>query len=481
MGRGTWGLTTEATPISELLPIIQADAQRIPLADESVQCVVTSPPYYGLRKNGGGCATIFDGDGSCPWQFNGMRLRRKHRWKISRRPSAASATSMMCVGPPSTFFERGYQLTCKRCGAWYGELGHEPTPQLYIEHLVAIFAELRRVLRRDGCCFVVMGDSYASGQGTCHNPGGTGNPRVKKAGVYPLDRGSVQSLRTMGLKPKDLIGIPWMLAFAMRDDGWWLRQDNVWAKPNPMPESVRDRTTRSHEYVFHFSKAAKYFYDTDAVSEPWAGDTSRRLWQPDLDAQMGGYKAEAYEADFPGRKQRDRRPADILRAMRDGNKCTKNLRSVWRVNTEPWPDAHFATFPREIARRCILAGSSPTACGICGAPWQRIRKKTGRQNERRRTAHVPGHNETKQTSTRWEPTEIATGRFEPTCKHKDASGRCVVLDPFCGSGTTVEVAWSLKRVGIGIDLVERYCREHAVKRFRRGYAEGRQMALALDG
>lgn len=379
-----------------------------------MQCVVTSPPYFGLRKysqEGSSCNAVFGGDVDC-----------RHKWIEEARfkPGRGASGRQSGLGAPreAGASQLGYGdatgRACAKCGAWRGELGHEPTPQLYIGHLVSIFREVRRVLRPDGVCFVVMGDSYAGGHVV------SGGRLQHRAGAHRPESTFMapRMTKVQGFKSKDLIGIPWMLAFAMRDDGWWLRQDNVWAKPNPMPENVRDRTIRSHEYVFHFAKSARYYYDTDAVSEPWAGDTSRRLSQPDLDAQMGGYKAEAYEADFPGKKQRDRRPADILRAMRNGRKGTKNLRSVWRVNTEAWPGAHFATFPRKIARRCVLGGS--------------------RQGD-------------------------------------------VVLDPFCGTGTTVEVAWSLKRVGIGIDLVESYCRDHAVKRFRRGYAQGRQMALALDG
>jgi len=339
--------------------ILRADAQRLPLADECAQVCVTSPPYFGLRA--------YSTDGACD-----------------------------AVWPDG----------------WRGELGHEPDPRSYVEHLVGIFREVKRVLRRDGCCFVVMGDSYASG----HVAGGS---RTQHRAGIPGPNSTLEAPRVTcppGMKPKDLIGVPWMLAFALRDDGWWLRQDVIWAKDNPMPESVRDRCTRAHEYIFMLTKASRYYYDADAVAEPIAEGTPARLSQPDLDSQQGGYKVELYQEGFPGRKQRDRKPADILRAMRDSGKVTRNLRSVWRINTKPYPKAHFATFAPELARRCIVAGS--------------------RKGD-------------------------------------------VVLDPFCGSGTTVEVAWANGRVGIGCDLVWSYCHEHAARRLHRGVAAGSQEAMAL--
>ncbi len=372
--------------MSGLLPIIQADAQRIPLASESVQCCVTSPPYFGLRRYAN-CETLFGGDAGCEHVWTKAPPRRGGWDKIEFKDTIQAAHSGSHCALPETD-------VCENCGAYFGELGHETTPEFFVSHLVAIFREVRRVLRPDGCLWVVMGDSYAAGH---VKPGGRKRQRAGKPGPFSTFT-APRMTQVDGCKPKDLVGVPWMLAFALRADGWWLRQDNIWAKPNPMPESVRDRTTRSHEYVFHFTKSAKYFYDADALKEPLqrAPHTGARKSIP------------------PGSVRRD--VGCGRESATWGKTSGANLRSVWRINTEAWPEAHFATFPREIARRCIAAGS--------------------------------------------------------------AEGD-VVLDPFCGSGTTVEVAYELRRIGVGLDLVWDYCKDHAAKRFRKGQAKGRQTVMAL--
>jgi len=281
------------------------------MSEQSVNCCVTSPPYWGLRDYGNDA-----------------------------------------------------------------QLGLEPTPDEYISKMVAVFHEVKRVLRDDGTLWLNIGDSYWSDTLSRKDPvesmwgnrpasdltqGRDNIPKVNKRGGL--------GKRPEGLKPKDLVGIPWMLAFALRSDGWYLRQDIIWHKPNPMPESVRDRCTKAHEYIFLLSKNQKYFYDSDAIKEP---------------AQT--------KPHVIGNIQRKLSNRVTNKKVSD---CTKrNKRSVWTVTTKGYKEAHFATFPEDLIRPCILAG-----CPEGGT----------------------------------------------------------VLDPFSGAGTTCLVCKKLGRNGIGIDLNKDYC------------------------
>jgi DNA modification methylase len=238
----------------------------------------------------------------------------------------------MCVTSPPYYNLRDYGHD--------GQIGMEKTPEQYIEAMVEVFRCVKNILADDGVLWVNIGDSYA------RNGGGVESRTLKSIHEMKVGQkavflaGGMQSINKVpvGLKEKDLIGIPWMLAFALRADGWYLRQDIIWHKPNPMPESVTDRCTKAHEYIFLLSKSPKYFYDNDAIKEPaHTTDKSNR----DRDAsklnntpgrtRMGGLKTNHYE--------------------------TKNKRSVWTVNTKPYKGAHFAVFPEALIKPCILAGS----------------------------------------------------------------------------------------------------------------------------
>jgi DNA modification methylase len=298
------------------------------LPSESVHCVVTSPPYWGLRDYGHG-----------------------------------------------------------------EQLGLEPTPEAYVENMVAVFREVRRVLRADGTLWLNLGDSYAAQRGGTTMPaetlaGGKGG-FTDDGGRVNRDRhdgySPTRNASAIGLKHKDLVGIPWRVAFALQADGWYLRSDIIWSKPNPMPESVTDRPTKAHEYLFLLTKSPRYYFDADAVREPHV-----REW----DAGNGGTFGPVTAA---GGKQR------VLGGTKDHkgayplpNPAGRNLRSVWTIATEPYPGAHFATFPRKLVEPCVKAGSP-------------------------------------------------------------ADG--TVLDPFAGSGTTLLVAQALGRRGIGIDLNPDYLKQ----------------------
>jgi len=241
------------------------------------------------------------------------------------------SVQMCCTSPPYWGL-RDYGVE--------GQLGLEKTPEEYVEKIVAGFREVKRVLRDDGTLWVNLGDSY-SGSGK----GDGGHTRKQTTNFGSQFQSDLQGCVPNGLKPKDLCGIPWRVAFALQADGWYLRQDIIWAKPNPMPESVTDRCTKSHEYIFLLTKSARYYFDQDSIREP-----HKRIW----DATNGGSISTGRMVEAGG-------------AMGDMSSHPKgyplpnpngaNRRSVWTITTQPYKEAHFATFPEEIPRTCILAGS----------------------------------------------------------------------------------------------------------------------------
>jgi DNA modification methylase len=244
-----------------------------------------------------------------------------------RRWANEGVKAQMCVTSPPYFGLRDY--------GHEGQIGLEQTPAEYVAAMVEVFRCVRDVLADDGTLWVNLGDSYAGAGYSNH--ANTGGAQVKQGGKQ-------RHLTGTGLKSKDLIGIPWMLAFALRADGWYLRQDIIWHKPNPMPESVRDRCTKAHEYIFLMSKSQRYFIDPDGMKEPVAASTVARLGQLTLAKQNGS-------ARVPGKTNGN------MKAV--GNAETRNRRSVWTVATRPYKGAHFATFPPALIEPCILAGSRP--------------------------------------------------------------------------------------------------------------------------
>jgi len=244
-----------------------------------------------------------------------------------------------CVTSPPYWGLRNYGVE--------GQLGLESTPEEYVANMIEVFREVRRVLRDDGTLWLNLGDSYASG--------GMGNPSSKSTLGGGKDLGAADYSITRkvpnGLKPKDLVGIPWRVAFALQADGWYLRQDIIWHKPNPMPESVTDRCTKAHEYIFLLSKSKKYYYDADAIREPLSVHRAKQAGQ---NVEPGN--------DIVGRREQ------IEHARQRGsgghfdghkwfmNPLGRNKRSVWTITTKPFKEAHFAVFPPALIEPCILAG-----------------------------------------------------------------------------------------------------------------------------
>lgn len=378
------------------------------LPEKSVQCCVTSPPYWGLRSYEGVAPSVWgDGDPLCDQPSRG-----DHRWR-----------------------EDG---SCDRlwCGAWRGHLGLEPTPEMFTDHIVEVFHEVWRVLRDDGTLWLNLGDSYNSvagnyrgiTQGIKGEAGSTlagGMKRLaNKAYRYDERRTSIP-----GLKPKDLIGIPWRVAFALQADGWYLRSAIVWAKGrdgelqqigpgSPMPESGSDRPVKSYELVFLMTKKPRCYYDDLAVRVDWPGGSHR-------------------------------------------------LRDVWFINKQGFKGAHFATFPEKLVATCLKAGtSSKGCCPECGTPWRRMVEKDRQPTRPARDNKQDATGMANRDPTR-HVTEVKTVGWQPGCDCEgDGVGTvqdnrhmpipCTVLDPFIGSGTTGVVAIQLGLHVYGIDASAKY-------------------------
>jgi DNA modification methylase len=361
--------------------LLQGDAitQLQALPASSVQCVVTSPPYWGLRDYG-----------------------------------------------------------------YVGQIGLEPTPQQYVQSITGVFREIKRVLRDDGTCWLNLGDSYAGFKDGKCVPNTLGGDQRSMPSSGARNR-SASSFMETSIKNKDLVGIPWRVAFALQDEGWWLRSEIIWHKPNPMPESVRDRPTKAHENIFLLTKSAQYYYDAEAIAEPSKYPEDDR----------GGRVAEEHKR-FPTEKINGIRASGVY--------PTRNARDVWEIATQSYSGAHFATFPDDIPERCIMAGTSAHGCcKACGAPWERVvdshrmnRTESPKGDPRYRPNTYRGTYEHINGKADAEYTERRTSGWTPTCECEAEVIPCTVLDPFAGSGTTVAVAMNLGRTGIGIELNPQY-------------------------
>jgi DNA modification methylase len=420
-----------------MIALANADSRRIPLADQSVQCVITSPPYWGLRDYG-------------------------HS----------------------------------------DQIGLESTPALYVASIVAVMREVWRVLKDDGTLWLNLGDSYAGSNQTGGTKGINGALRPNSA--YAKHHDHSRDIPD-GLKPKDLVGIPWRVAFALQDDGWYLRSDIIWHKPNPMPESVTDRPTKAHEYVFLLTKQARYFYDAEAIKEPYTESSVNR-----------------FEYDFNGYDTKGDPTGKILGRATDphgGLKNSKgkdtssgrNRRSVWTVATSPYSGAHFATFPPALVEPMVLAGTSARGeCPVCGKAWVRVVETV----KNRPTSELRGKYANPDASVKigggsstighsnwhdgrfdaiantlgWRPQcDCARADWywcedcnitKPISELTHGCPQCgetmtpapydpvpqIVLDPFAGSGTVGQVCRASGRSFVGFDLSLKYLHDNAMPR-----------------
>ncbi|KKN13443.1 hypothetical protein LCGC14_1006370 [marine sediment metagenome] len=616
-----------------MIAVLKADARRIPLGDESVQCVVTSPPYFGLRKYASEQELVWGGLLDCP-----------HDWvegKHDPQPHGDDGTSKFTIsGSTKTQQQTRIGIAkhgiCANCGAWRGAYGLEPTVEMYVQHTVEILREIRRVLRDDGVVFWNIGDSYAgSGKGQM----GDGSHAAKHGEKQHTSKGTLVGglPKAGGLKPKDLCLIPFRVALAAQADGWWVRSDIIWAKPNPMPESVTDRPTRSHEYILMLVKGqwktrivkfadlgcervhlgknlscqesstgnpvtkfcislASTLFDAAQrqgkfglppfYAEEWkqmakSGNGSFVADGPKVHPATAGaarflcaditskeflcqlqsvsvalpnghdnlmapvestvaplpfvnsngdgtitvnHSGEICEFDFAHGKivhrvpigckyywdaeavmesssQPSRKRNDLVggsswkeREQHDegGNfsgATHRNLRSVWTFTTKPYPEAHFATFPEELPKRCILAATSEKgACGKCGTSWCRVvdrsvhphpnrwsKTNDAKQFSQEGNNYGPGGTlgvAHQSTTVGWRP-GCACGGYKVRSVHSKRLSRhrwyrnhwqgrikskwpktvaCLTLDPFAGSGTVGKVAIELGRRAILCDL-----------------------------
>ena len=374
------------------------------LPDGCVHTVITSPPYYGLRDYDGGDA----------------------------------------------------------------EIGGEETPEQYVQKMVDVFREARRILRDDGALWLNLGDSYATTSGGMEQLRKMGGDtpaygKIKYADGYKgVSQKGKAGAKKSGLKHKDLIGIPWRVALALQADGWYLRQDIIWNKPNPMPESVTDRCTRSHEYIFMLTKQPKYYYDHEAVKEAAVG-------KPHAPGNKNRTQPEDKGARDPALE-----PDRVWAA--DGK---RNKRSVWTVTTKAYKGAHFATYPKDLIEPCVLAGSSEHGCcSKCGAPYKQVVNHPGNPAGILGHKGIPNTSNTMGSSSKkgkpivhtengvrlkkgHNPTQYSksepTDEWIPTCTCENASVvPCTVFDPFTGSGTTAVVALNHGRNYIGTELNSEY-------------------------
>lgn len=316
-----------------------------------------------------------------------------------------------------------------------GQIGLEQTPDEYVAALVDVFREVRRVLRDDGTVWLNLGDSYSQSGGT----GAQGKTGQRASRTHTAD-GRLRVKNPPGIGAKQLIGIPWRVAFALQADGWYLRQEIIWSKPNPMPESVRDRCTKSHEQIFLLSKSPRYYFDGDAIAEPVADSSKARV------AQNGGHPIN--NADRGRHSTQSPQTLDMDRMVRADGK--RNKRSVWTVTTKPYKGAHFATFPPDLIEPCILAGSSLQCCGACGAPWRRLVDRTAMVIDRSERTHALGRS--RSSGTMVSPATSVTIGWQPSCTCAAPPVPAVVLDPFGGAGTTALVAQRLGRSSVSFEL-----------------------------
>ncbi len=492
----------------------------------SVHCVVTSPPYWGLRKYSGEQERVWGGRACSPlWcAHDDLRcggVNCEHEWGMAitgKSQSGSLVGSTLQGAPPGE--ERRPSWTsdsCLRCGAWRGAYGLEPTPEMWVEHTMEWLRAVRRVLRDDGAVWLNVGSSYsAGGRGDSATPKQASNKGSNDLGPQKAPP---------GYKPLDLVWAAALLYPALLREGWWVRSVVIWAKPNPMPESVSGWRWEQHRVKIggkgtkgptpagwdtqHKSDPTQGRYDNSETSLAWAPcpGCSRCAPNDGLVLRKGSWrptssheeilmltKGSGYFADGEGVReaQVDNEATFYTKLIKAPHKhanepfsetkrnlgqatynpAGRNLRDVWTFSTQPFPGAHFATFPEELVHRCILASTPEKVCAACGEPWVRVVERKPMVIKRTDWGDQAG-NRTASSGTMKEPAESHTVGFRPTCSCNADTRPAVVLDPFGGSGTVSVVARKLGRASVYIDISEDYL-EMARKRL-----QGTQPALSL--
>lgn len=357
---------------------------------------------------------------------------------------------------------------CRRCGAWRGALGLEPHPNLFINHLVEICREIRRVLKPSGTFFLNLGDTYYGGPYRGSETIGT-----HRKEVAPPFKGPPKNLRSNWLQPKQLLGLPWRVVVALQNDGWILRNAVVWAKPNPMPSSVKDRLATTYEFVFLLVKARRYWFDLDAIRVPQMESSLERY-------PINKRHKTSHKKINGGPKDRgDGFNKYIMSKGIQLDPRGKNPGDVWTIPTAPFPGAHFATFPPRLIEPIVKAGCPAQVCRRCGKPRTRITKPT--ENYKKYLDSIkglPSGNLTEGYAYYKSKTKSTTAEYETVgwsdCGCNAGWEPGVVLDPFAGSGTVGQVARRLRRRFILIEIKPEYCEmaERRVRGQRRGPPEG---------
>ncbi len=441
-----------------------AVARLASIPDNHVQCIITSPPVYNVRDYG--TRSWFGGDPTCEHD-HGVTHGPHHPGQVEQTKYQRTASGKGQTAP--TF-------SCSKCQAWYGQLGLEPTVDLYVAHLVAVFHECRRVLRVDGVLWIEIDDSYSgSGRGPTGITGRGNHSRRQgfSAGC------AMAGVTAPEMPPKNLVLVPERLILALQADGWTVRSKVVWAKTTCLGEHGKDRCTHAHSTIYQLSKCSKYHFDYVAIMEDAVSQKPRG---------SGGAKCK------------DRTPLGsrfnaIYHAATSKYGVTKRFcRDGWAMTPGRYKDAHTATFPEALPARCIAASTSEKgACKLCGAPWKRVlhepepkvpRVPSGAKSAlRAKLKHERGERLAGNPS---QPNEVlpapVTIGFEPSCDCNCGDVvPCVVFDPFAGSGTVLAVAKMLGRHYLGIELNEEDYRPLIDKRLAEAKSESEKRRAALDG
>jgi len=453
---------------------------------------------WGLRDYGADSVRIWGGLPECEhkWGESFPAAKSDHRnigfAERSKEDYVGGGHKKVTIAEKHHPSEAG-QL-CSECGAWRGSLGLEPHPQMYVDSIVEICREIKRVLKPGATFWLNLGDTYYGSGGK----GGQYEKFMPDKGQPAHYRQSSKS-RSNWLQPKQLLGIPWRVAIALQHDAWILRNDIIWHKPNHMPSSVKDRLTVSYEHVFLFVKQRRYYFDLDAIRQPLSKGTLLRIRQKNIENQPGGPKTLALRGERSSSRNANR-PIDIARSLsrkfadveeeltkhelavgrvsgrsyadplhvKGQHSRGKNPGDLWSVPTMPFPAAHFSTFPPSLIEPIVKAGCPRWICSKCGEPRTRISEPSPRYAESLGKS-VHDHKDDLKRGMRYDQVldaeYITVGWSDCGCGEGWVGG--VVFDPFCGSGTALRVARRLGRRFIGIDIVPEYV-EMALRRIRGG-------------